>query len=83
VPRLGLPPWGGGGGGREEPTLALARRKILHPIATPEQMIGKGVFNIKYNVGVALGGKSRMPKIKMPSFGGLKKSKKGGFYGVF
>jgi len=46
LPRLDL---SGGGGKSDKKKIETGKRKIVHPIATPDQMIGKGVFSIKFN----------------------------------
>jgi len=46
LPRLDL---SGGGGKSDKKKIETGKRKIVHPIATPDQMIGKGVFSIRFN----------------------------------
>jgi len=46
LPRLDL---SGGGGKSDKKKIETGKRKIVHPIATPDQMIGKGVFSITFN----------------------------------
>ncbi|MDD4455647.1 MAG: hypothetical protein PHI67_10120, partial [Candidatus Methanomethylophilaceae archaeon] len=45
LPRLDL---SGGGGKSDKKKIETGKRKIVHPIATPDQMIGKGVFSITF-----------------------------------
>jgi hypothetical protein len=47
LPRLDLS--GGGGGKSDKKKIDTGKRKIVHPIATPDQMIGRGVFAITFN----------------------------------